>query len=336
MDHRRSHLVEKFQIQFATVLGLVGVYFLLWPLFRPSDPHEPLTFFASGDPAGLALLAGGLWLLAGLFAVATVHLRPIAPLMGALLAMGGLSLRSPRIQELLRRGGGALGGVFGVLAGEVAAMALVLAGAVAVVLLVRRGMGRLRPSWAWENPIPVAGPGRKAGTPDGAKAPSWLPAPLAYVLSLGLLDAKAYATACREQPRYAQSLRDDTLAAMGIALIVTELGLFLLMRSPDRGQVLASVGLCGLLGVLTASLVRPTPLALPLAAMPLLSGALHCLLGALRTPSGPDAWVRAADMTRALPVDWLTVGVGGALAGYWVASRLHETKHFESTAVKER
>jgi hypothetical protein len=31
----------------------------------------------------------------------------------------------------------------------------------------------------------------------------------------------------------------------------------------------------------------------------------------------------------ALPIDWMTVGEGGALLGYWVSQRIHEIRHFE-------
>ena len=52
-------------------------------------------------------------------------------------------------------------------------------------------------------------------------------------------------------------------------------------------------------------------------------------LAAAAAGSQPDAWARVNDYSRALPVDWLTAGSGGAVLGYWISERLHEMKYIE-------
>ena len=52
-------------------------------------------------------------------------------------------------------------------------------------------------------------------------------------------------------------------------------------------------------------------------------------LGSLPATAGAfgPAWTHTPYYARALPIDWLTAGAGGALFGYWSSQRVHEAHH---------
>jgi len=77
MDHRRSQWFEKVQVQVVTVAAVAAAYWLLVPLLRGWDAAEgPLTFLPAAQAGRLAVLAGGVWVLAAVMGPLTVRVRP--------------------------------------------------------------------------------------------------------------------------------------------------------------------------------------------------------------------------------------------------------------------
>ncbi|MCK4275302.1 MAG: hypothetical protein KAX78_02240, partial [Phycisphaerae bacterium] len=153
MSPSRFYWVEKLQVRIAAAVGIAAVYFLLWPSLRPADPGAPVTFIAGGGIWRMIVFAAGLWVVAGAAALITVSGRPSGALLGVVIAAGGLSLRTEPIRQLLWVGEGDVSGLYLSLLLEVIVLGIVLFFAAAVVGIVRRLIGSVRPGWIWRRPL---------------------------------------------------------------------------------------------------------------------------------------------------------------------------------------
>ncbi|MBS3733948.1 MAG: hypothetical protein KGY99_03370 [Phycisphaerae bacterium] len=307
LTHRHLHLLEKIQVQLAAVAGVVLVYFALWPVLRPSDPRDPVVFFVLGAPGSAAMFAGALWVLAAVAAVLTVHARPEGALMAAVLGVGGVSLRSPQMRGLLWAWSGPLRNVFGWLIAELALLAALLFVAALIVDLVRRGIAAVRPQWLHKDVL-------AAGASADGKQP--------IRALLGFLPPW-------RDGRWRPADASRTLAAMGLGLVVSVALLVLLLRSPERGQILFALLAAFLLGAMAAHQLLPEIRSAAIVCLPLLAGLGFYVLSMVAVPGGVDAWKSLPHYACILPVDWLTAGGGGTLIGYWMSERLHELRHIE-------
>ena len=323
MDHRRLHLLEKAQVQAAAAAGIAIVYFAFWAVVRPSGPEDPVLYAATAGFGSAALFAGMVLLLAALCALATVHARPEGALMAALLGAGGISLRSDQLRGMLWHWQDRLPSLFLVMAAEVLLMAAVLLAAALVVDAIRRLIARAKPGWVWKSPHAD----EDSDAPGRGRA--------GYTLMSFLRPRPGGAG----KPRAGGSMRfageakrfGGCLALSGVIAAVLVL---LLLRSSDRGQILFALLAACLIGSLIAHQTFPTHHSVALWIMPLILALGFYALSAATAMRGPGAWMHLPHYARALPVDWLTAGCGGALIGFWLSERICELRHLEQQEEK--
>lgn len=342
MSHRRIHLLEKLQVQLAAIAAVVAVYFLVAPCVGPADPGAPITFVPDGDLGRALVVMAVVWLVSAACAVVTVSARPEGAIVAALFGAAGISLYSPPIRALLWSRQDALRGVFAQLRLEVLLLSVVLVGVVVIVTLVRRGIARLRPGWLWQSPLLVAAKAKKAksgGSPGkplkdlvvAAVGPSEVGMVLRVLEWLGLVD--------RNAPRRPKSRREAVTKSayfFGLALLISLVLLLLLLRSPQRGQILFALLASFAIAVLIAHQLFPASVSIVAWLLPVAAAViLYTLAVHSSIPSNPQSWMGVPDYARALPIDWLTAGCGGAVLGYWISERLHEARHIESEEESE-
>lgn len=332
MTHRRIHLLEKIQVQLATAGSLAVVYFALWPGVRPWDPEGPVTFLPAGNYVQLFTFIVACWSLAAACAIATIHARPEGALLAVLLGAGGISLHSPRMRGLLWWRMDDVSGVYWEMIVEVLILTVVLFAIAVIIVLIRRAIERIRPGWVWKHPLArlpesqreLSGAGRsKRLKALESSVLDWMEAGI-FRLHLGVKDRRRKEQSAGSKTFY------RCLNFMMLALIVAIVLLMLLMRSADRGQILFALLGGSATAVMVAHQVFPAPYSIVAAAVPVLTAVLFYALAALTSIGGSaHAWIDVPLYARALPVDWLTAGTGGAVLGYWISARIHESRLME-------
>jgi hypothetical protein len=325
-DHQKRHLFEKIQIQVLTVLLGLVVFFGLWPLVAPDDAFAPLTFLAQGQVVSSVVLLLVAAILAFVAGAITVHQRPVGGLMVATLILMALSFRSNKINVLLWGHDSAPAGAFPALLGELLIMLIVLVACILAAAAGRALVGRVRPTWQWRTPemSPRANHVMHLGGKNvwlGVLGPLW-----AAILALRGGEQSGDKVDDAHNSRWLIEAGKCALAT----LLISQILLLLLCRSDQRGQLLFAVGGGFLLAVVLAGMLFPTRLVAVLIPLPLLVGAGYYIHAMVVTPSGLHAWSRVPLPARVLPIDWLSAGVGGVLLGFWISSRLRETKYFEA------
>lgn len=335
MDHRRHHWLEKFQVQLVTVLVLAVVYFGLWPLLRGRDPHGALSLLAEGSFAKLALFAAVFWLLAGLAAAATFSGRPSGTRIVLLIGMAGLSLQSGQIRTLLWPRLENLDALYVTLIVEVLFLAAMLIVADVIIGLVRGSIGRLMPNWLWKNPLADLSEKERAKLGQAKIDRTYFVGGLLDTAVLNLfMDAfrKAGAEGSKKAPHAAPSR--ETLARTGefllLALVISVALLLALMRSSNRGQILFALLASFFLATLIAHQVFPCPYGAVGWILPIfLAVCFYALAAVSGIGTPPQGWIEVSTYARALPIDWLTAGGGGATAGFWASWRVHEARSLQ-------
>ena len=104
----------------------------------------------------------------------------------------------------------------------------------------------------------------------------------------------------------------------------------LLMRSPDRGQIIFALLASFTVGSLLAHWAFPSRCAGLAWVVPIVVGIGYCVFGAVRAVEGE--WMEVASQAQALPIDWITAGGGGAVLGYWISERVQEAGLIEEAA----
>ncbi len=346
MKHPRTFAREKAVVELAALGGAVVVYLALWRFLAPADPAGPAAFLPAGGAHRLLAFAVLLLGLTVVTSVLTLPARFEAALAVVLLGAGGISLRSAPIRYLLWYRETDLRAVFLALAAETAILGVMLLLTGWVLAVLRRALAPLLGHWAWQDPLEDLtdeqrrlareriGQEMSSGSRRLMQA-GGLRGPVGFVRVLaGIAADRGAAAATRRDARSPWPERYAFPA--GTAGLLGAFLLFTLLRSDERGQILAAVGLSLAVGVGVARAVFPrTPLllafVLPLA-FPL---ALYVLAAMAAVPGTPLAWAGVPYYARPLPVDWLTVGAGGALVGYWFGSRYHELRILESIAEEE-
>jgi len=319
MELGKIRWIEKFQTQLVTAAGLAAVYLAVWPLVSPDDPHSPAVFLALDGFGRLALFAVLAWVFAGLCALLTCTARPESSLLVAVVGIGGLSLRSSQIRSLFWLQTGSLRDVFLMLLLEVLVLAVVLVGVLIVVSAVRAFVGRVRPGWLWR--ARISPPDQAGKEPD--TAPKGLTSMMGVV---GIFIRRAHSPS--RSGRWLLSLVVNLAIAVGL--------LFLIMRSANRGQILFALFASFFLSTFIAEQIYPTRFAVVSIMLPLLVGAVFYCYGVVTSISdAPNVWMTVPYSLRALPLDWLTAGVGGAMVADWVSSRVREAKLIEKAQAQE-
>ena len=311
MNHQRFHIIEKFQIQMTTLLAGVIVFFLFWPVMKPADILKPAVYLATGQTGKLLILAGGVWVLSAVLAAITIHVRPMGALVATALGTGALSIHSARIESLLWEHEGSIGSTYFSMMAEVLILAVILAVTAVIVVLVRRAIGKAYPKLLWKNPIEGA---------EQAKSDK------------GITSIFIYLSSWRGEAWNKSETLINSLKCLGLALVTAEIMMLILMRSPLRGQILFSLAGSFLVAMIIANHYSPTPLGLAVCFVPVVCAMIHYFLGASGMLLDSDS---CANIQKALPIDWMTMGLGGALTGYWVSQRLREMKLLEQQASQE-
>ncbi len=303
MSHERWHVIEKIQVEIAAVAALAIMYYAAWPILRPANVDGALVFLPIGAWGSLLNFALIVWVLAAVCAVLTISSRLEGAMLSLLIGVAGGSLRTAPMRLLLNRFEDNLSGLMGALAGEVAAMVVILMIAMMIIRVVHKGLGSICPQWMRPADLFVAAPGPKAGS------------------------AKAAPT---------MSERAVSMAAsFGITLIVGLLLMIVTLKttgSTDRGQILFSLAISFLLGAGFANFFFPAgfPMACWLAPLVLAFVVYLRASGTVATP--PLTWSHVDVWALILPIDWLSAGAGGAVGGYWISRRWHEYKHIAAAA----
>jgi len=214
-----------------------------------------------------------------------------------LAGVAALAVRSGSMATLLQQSAGPLQPTFAKLAAEAVALAAVLVGAVLVIALIRLGVRRIVPNWVWADAPP--GPGRAKPNPKG---PAWASA--------------------------AGNLAGCVIVQLAVGIIA----LVLTFRSTETGQIAFALIASFLAAALVAHQTFPVASWAPFCAAPLLIAvALLAMGGATVEGAGPE-WRQALMVAKnlplraALPVHWLGLGCGGAVAGLWISLRMKDAE----------
>ena len=348
MTHRQAHWLEKLQVQIATLAGVLAAYAVVWPLVAPGDPPGPLAFLASGEVAKAGTLAVAMGALAVGVCLLTFSARPEGTMAALLLGLGGLSLRSGSMRVLLWAREDDLGTMFWQMLLELMVLAALAVAAglfVGVLHAILRGpLGR----WGWQDLLEVVPDsdqreylrcladdkdrGEEAGARRDDLATSLTGGGFARIIVDHLARNAPGASARAKGPGAAKP--GDTVTRCGLCFL-TAVGLtlalvWLLARSGDRGQILFALLAGSFLATLVAYQLFPSRLNWAAWASPLAAGAAFYVLAAVGAPrTGCGAWMSVYNSSQALPIDWITAGLGGALLGFWGSSRLHEGKFLD-------
>lgn len=111
------------------------------------------------------------------------------------------------------------------------------------------------------------------------------------------------------------------LKALGLQVLSTAVAMFLFARGADKKTALAAAGISGFAGSLVAHGFAPSDNAHWYWPGPLIAG----LLGYIWAMLSPGAWsaigVPANGLAAATPLDYASLGVAGAVWGFWMSQR---------------
>ncbi len=320
MKPRVRHWVEKLQVRLAAVAAAVVGWCAIWQLMAPADKQAAWVFLPVGGYARLAVFAGLVAALAAGCALATLSGRAEGALLATLTGVAAMSVRSGPMRTLLWQWEGRLGELFAMLAVEMLALVGVLVAAVVVVHLLRMLARPLCGDWFWAEPsapAPEADPTarRRGAVADDRSARGSTP------LARRLLWAGGF---------------------LAMELAVAMILLVLTFRSQDTGQIAFALAGSFFGAAFVAHLAFPVRSSVPAWLGPVLLGTVVYLLGAMSSFTGPgpvwhEAMMVAAKvpLRAALPVHWLGLGCGGAVAGFWASCRFRETPE-EAKSAKQR
>ena len=318
------------------VAAAVAAYLLLWPVVRPMDPEAPVLFFVNGSAGRVGLLAIGAFVLAAVCCLTTFSARSHGTVAAVLVGLGGVSLRSGPLREMLWLKDQDLPGMYWRMVLEVLLLAVVAVLAAGVVRVVRPLVARILPRWRWEDLLASLTEAEqrdflRAMTEDGKGGQARQTGLIGGGFGSLIVEDLALASDRKQGRRVPAGEVTVRYALCFLACLLIGVGLvWLLARSTDRGKILFAVfGGC-FLATLIAYQVFPTRWTPAAWAAPVAIAVAYYVLAAVAPPSStPGAWMYVRPCYQALPIDWMTAGLGGSLAGYWVSQRVHEAKFLE-------
>ena len=328
MNHSRIQFREKLQVQVASVLALGLVYFALWRLVRPWDPEGPVMFWPAGSWTATVTMVALLCGLAIVCALVTLRARIEGALAATLIGAAGVSLRSPRIRAMLWMRQDDLSELFTRMIAETIVLFAMLVAAAAIIAVIRCVVRSIKPTWVYQRGLPSA--------PLGATGK--IPARMSNLGSaiwaewFGPRKSSDSRTGGAPRPG-SQADRPGLSQWLGFAaleLLVSGGLILLLMQSSQRGQIVFALVASFAVAVIVARRAFPLRCSPITWLMPLVvSIVLYVLAAVSSIPGVGEAWTNVPAYSRALPVDWLTVGGGGAVLGYWISERLDEARALE-------
>lgn len=316
--NQRSEIIEKLRVQFATAVGLAAVYFFLWQALVSRDPLWPITFIAEGNLANLAVFTAILLGLAIFTSLLTLGLRPAGPLLAALIGTGALSLRCPPARTLLWAHHDNLAGLFTGMIVEILLLTASVAMTALVISTIRYAAGRINPKWRW--------PGEKVEPAEEPLRTDWIGELFApEVISVISLLGESKNNTSRRQA--ASRMLAKSLYCLLTGLVIANVMVLVVMQSPLRGQIIFALMISFFIAALAAYRTFSVSSCVPAVAMALVSAVVMYALAAFMSINGTtNAWMNVPIFARALPIDYLTAGGGGAVLGYWVNCRINQAK----------
>lgn len=319
MSQQRWHILEKIQVEVAAVAALAAMYFVFWPYIKPPDVDGTAVFWPLGAYGQLFTFAAVTWLIAACAAVLTTTARPQGALLATLVGAGGGCLHSQSMRLLLMRFSPP-GVLLRPLIGEMACMAVIVLVASLIIRLVRLAIGQIQPSWLRPDSLAEqAVPAR----PPRPFTHGWQTA-LAMILT-----GHRSPDTLLLSPRGRRSIGDvitASVANLGLTLLIGLVLIWVFVFQPARGQLLFGVAISFFLAATLAAYLFPISFSGPCWIAPLLLGVFFYARSSTIGDLGPLTWTHVDCFTHILPVDWLSAGCGGAVGGYWLACRLHDTK----------
>lgn len=308
---------DKIRVGLACAVAVLLLWHVGWMVAEPVDPQMAVSLTVSGRSAlaaGPALLL--IVVVVAVIGTAVVGRRlPEGGMFAAAVGLSGLALRGGSMQDVLGYKGGLTAEsrqkLMVLLWGDTLLWGVILAAAWIATTVAFR--------WLWARPAETEesadearpkGPGTKKGLPPAKRRVGW-PA-LAVTAVVGILIV--WLTVSREPE----------------AMIA-------------RGQVIASVGLGLLLGALAARYFTGIDDARWYVAAPLVVALIAYLMGylgagmvwtqgdGLKEKYAKLATTPAHDLVRILPVEYLAVGVAGALFGFWSGEKIEHVTEQESS-----
>jgi hypothetical protein len=338
MTHRQTHFLEKLEFQVAAIAGAAVVYWFVWPLLIPGDPELPICFLAGGQGAHLFALIGFACALGIACGAITVTARPQTAVLALALGIGGLSLRSPRIRSLLWAQQDSMHTLYWRMALEVLVLLAVIVIAGALAGIGRRLAAALAGGLLWRDPLLQLDDERRAAYKrelarrDAEKPSPWSAWMVLSLLSLPLGVIWVPKLNVKDEKLLGRDTAVRGVLGFMISLTASAIVVFMLLRSPERGQILFALFAGCFLGVFIGQKVVPTRMNLTAWAVPVaLGAALYVLAAISAVRTGQGAWIEVRLYAQALPIDWMTAGLGGAMLGHWEDLRMREARYIEDS-----
>jgi hypothetical protein len=327
MDHKRFLIREKIQIWLSVLVLLALSYWGVWRFFMPADPQSPMLLL-DGRLIVLGVLLGAAAVIATL---GTLGTRPTSTVMVSVLGLAGLAMRSPDAAMLDWQWGDRVSRLYLLLLVEVLLLGVAVLGTMALVGLLRYGLGRVIGRARWVDPLEAIDEEDRqmliqADVPVSKL--SWLSDHSAelYVLHAGqqALARLVGVETVKGEVLLPKDLKwQNLLGCLGGGTFLGVVLVALFAQSDDRGQVLFSC----LGGMMLANLAASHYFSVQSSLIPLgvtmVTAAVFYLVAAVTGQADRPCF-------HILPIDWMTFGVGGALLGYWTAARMRETRVYDT------
>ena len=137
----------------------------------------------------------------------------------------------------------------------------------------------------------------------------------------------------QKQAKSRKAALQCSLFCIAATVLYSSILLMLLMRSPNRGQIIFAMFVSFLIATLIAHQQFASQFSAVSWGAAIVTGTLfYALAIASSAKGGANSWVRIQLFARALPVDWMGVGGAGGVLGYWLSERIHELRHIENHA----
>ena len=337
MQHERHHWLEKLQVKIAGAFALAVTFFIVGPMHGWWDPQWPATFVPTGSFGRLLNFALLVWILAAACAVVTVSARPEGALFATMVGAAGVSMHSAPIRVLFWSNEASLAGVFIQLIVELLVLLVITVGAVHIIFQIRSFMARICPAWMWKGRITAETV--VADSTDALAANKKLEEfadGFGGLLGLILGPEGMPIVSSKQEAKSRKTIIVCTASCLAASVLYSSIILMLLMRSPERGQIIFALFASFLLATLIAHQQFATRFSVAAWAAPLITGVVFYMLAIASSGDvGPNAWIRVQLFARALPVDWMAAGGAGSVLGYWISERIHELRHIERHAENE-
>jgi hypothetical protein len=330
MSHQRFHAFEKIQVQLITLAAIIVAAMVFWPAIRPSDRAAPVDFLAMGNFTQAAAFAGLIVILAAACGVATVNVRPQAAMLATMIGAAGISLKSHSIRPLLWLKEDSFGSLFASLLGELWLLAAIMLVAALAAWLARRLVSTIAPGLAWKDPLAdLTNKQRQTVQPENS-AVIFGRSFLGVSLRLAFQQVAIKGTRKAGKKLTSSEAWAGVFACLALTVVISAILLLVFLQSGQRGQIIYAVFVSFSVATVIAHQLYPIPLSIIPLAAPIILGSAFYILAATAVPGASHGtWMSVPLYANVLPIDWITLGCGGVMAGFWFSSRIHENRYLE-------